>query len=463
MKMQINAITKLVLLCSFILVGCSNSSYQQNSLTSQLSYTPQVANDYLVDQKWWQAYQDPQLDKLIEQGLANNIDLAQSLLTMQKAMYEANLSKVDLYPTLSGDLGATTSRNTYKHDSFNKNRSFSGELSLSYELDVLQKLHDSADANVAKYQASQFDVDNVRLTLINSIIDVYYNLAYLNAAITATQSSLTNYQQMNNVTSAKYYKGKTDELDLLQIVQSIKSDENSLLTYQTQLKENEQTLRNLLNLKPSDQLNLNYPDMTMIKPLAVDLDIPLSVLANRPDLKASELRLEAAFKDLAAQNKSWYPAITLKTAISSSDNNIGNTFDFPVLLGSISISLPFLDWDRVSNNIHISETDYQTAQLNFENSINTALNEVAYYYQAYNNNRIILDNSQQQFTANVKIMQLYDKRYQSGKSEFKDYLDSINTVNSSKINLINEHYQLIKDENMVFKAMAGRYHNIASH
>ncbi|GAA5106481.1 TolC family protein [Orbus sasakiae] len=450
----------LPLLISLVICSCTSVEYKDASLSSQLNYSSSVSSQYRVDNQWWSAYQDQQLNQLVDMALANNVDLAQSALTMQKAMYQANLSELDLYPTLSGDVGASASRNTYEHDSFSQNRSFSGELSLSYEVDLWRKLSDSAQADKFEYQATYFDKENTRLTLINSVIDVYFNLAYLNNAVNVTQNSLNNYQQMQDVIAAKYQNGKTDELDLLQVKQTIKTDENSLLTYQTQIKDNEQVLRNLLNLPPSAELNIHYPDMLTVKKLTVDLDVPLSVLANRPDLKASELRLQEAFKDLEAQNKAWYPSITLKTALSSSDSQASSALDFPVLLGSVSINLPFLSWNTVKNNINIAKTDYESRRLDFASDINTALNEVAYYYAAYVNNQAILGNTQVKYQADLAVLKIYDDRYRTGKVEFKDLLDNINTVNTSKLSLLDESYQLIKYENMIFKAMAGRYQSI---
>lgn len=404
-----NNLTQRVLpiLMSLVIYGCAPPQYKDVSLPSQLNLTQSVNDQYAIDTAWWTAYQDTQLNQLVEVALSNNVELAQSALTMQKAMYQANLSELDLYPTLSGDIGASTNRKTYEHDSFSHNRSFSGELILSYEIDLWRKLNDSAQADIFEYQATYFDKENTRLTLINSVIDVYFNLAYLNNAVKVTKNSLDNYQKMEQVTTTKYQIGKTDELDLLQIKQTIKTNENTLLTYQTQIKDNEQVLRNLLNIPPNSELSIIYPDVLTVKKLTVNLDVPLSVLANRPDLKASEMRLQEAFKDLKAQNKAWYPSITLKTALSSSASQANNTFDFPIILGSISIDLPFLNWNTVKNNISIAEADYESRRLDFTGNINTALNEVAYYYSAYANNKKSLNNMQIKYHADLDVLKIY--------------------------------------------------------
>lgn len=88
-----------------LLVGCASMQYSEASLSEQLNYTQEVAIEYKTDESWWHAYQDTQLNALVEQALANKTDLAQSARTMQKAMYQANFSELDLYPTLAEKVG----------------------------------------------------------------------------------------------------------------------------------------------------------------------------------------------------------------------------------------------------------------------------------------------------------------------------------------------------------------------
>ena len=435
--------------------GCSTYKYKDAPIQEQLQYTETVAQIYVADQEWWKAYNDPELNRLVALALDNNIDLAQSALNIQRAMYQARLSGLDLFPTLGGSVAASSNKELKTNDGWHN--SFSGEFSLNYELDLWGKVRDEAASARWEYQATLYDLESARLVLINSVVDVYYNLTYLHNAIQITQANLENYRNIEEIIRLKYSSGKIDELEPLQIRQTIIEMENNLSTYNLQVRENERILRELLNVKPDYALRIQYKNLLQIKALDVNIDVPLAVLAERPDLQASEARLQGAFKSLTAMSKSWYPTISLRGIISSSADRIGSAFDFPFGLGSVSINLPFLDWNRVRTNIKISETDYEKARLDFENSINIALNEVAYYYYAFENQKALYHNLQAKYAADLQIMSLYRLRYDSGKAEFRDLLDSMITVNSSQINLINNNYQVIKYENMVYKAMAGRY------
>ena len=183
----------------------------------------------------------------------------------------------------------------------------------------------------------------------------------------------------------------------------------------------------------------------------------MSVLANRPDLLASQYRLEKAFKNLEAENKNWYPGISLRGLLGTSSDKARTTFDFPYILGSVAVDLPFLDWNRVKNNIKISEADYQITALDFKDTLNQAVNEVVYYYFAYDKAAEILENTQKNYENAKQITRYYQSRYNNGKTEFRDYLEAVYSENSLRKDLISQKYQTIKYENYVYKAMAGKY------
>ena len=360
-----------------------------------------------------------------------------------------------MFPTLAGKLNASSQSEVKRTDNFSSN--FSGELGLTYEVDLYGKIRNLQTAQEFEYKATEQDKESARLSLVNSVVDLYFNLAYLNNAIALTEKNIVLYQNLYNISAQKYQSGKTDDIEYLQTKQSLLSEENKLLDLQTSFKEQERSLRNILSAKPDEDLNLEFTGLIEQKSLNVNMETPLAVLAKRPDLLAGQYRLEKAFKNLKAEDKNWYPTISLKGAINSASDKARTTFDFPYLLGSVGVDLPFLDWNRVKNNVKISEADYNLALIDFKDNLNQALNEVAYYYFAYQKAEQQYDNVEQNYNNAVKISKYYQARYNNGKIEFKDYLEAINTENELYKSLIEQKYQIIKYENYIFKAMGGKY------
>ncbi len=229
-----------------------------------------------------------------------------------------------------------------------------------------------------------------------------------------------------------------------------------MISYQSQLQVAETTLRNLLNLQPQQNLEPIALDLKVLKLQEVNLNIPLSAIANRPDLKAYQYRLTSAFKNVSAMEKSWYPSITLGASLKTGGNDT-NLFDVPLTAGNISINLPFLDWNRVKWNVKLSEAAYETAKLNFQQGITTALNEINGNYQAYRLAQQSYANLNKKYQYDKTISNTYRLQYNAGVSQMKDWLAALTTEQASELSILQAKYDLLRYENAIYQSMAGRY------
>lgn len=447
-----------IFLVLLLAAGCATVSRPEQNLEERLAYDAAAKARYQLDSQWWKVYDDQQLNQLVDRALAENMDLAKAAVSVNRALYQARLISADLFPSFSGNIDGSASKNIKSGGP--SNRSAGGSLSISYELDLWRKVADSASAYEWEYRATVEDLQSSRLALINSTVDAYYNLAYLNDAISSSRKNLANLKSIESTVAAKYESGKLAALEKSQARQSVLEAENSLTDLETQLKTAEQTLRNLLNAQPGAALGFSKtPTLENLKLPGLDLNVPLAVLANRPDLRAAEFRLEKALKNVDAAEKGWLPSISLSSALASSSGTINTAFNNPTASAGLSINLPFLDWSRVLNNLRISEMDFESARLDFEQSLTTALNEVDTYYYAYSQARRNLDNSRRKYAEDMRITSYYRDRYEGGASELSDWLSAINTANSSRLSALNALYQALQYENMTHKAMAGRWNS----
>ena len=449
--------TALSLSLALALNACAVHSADQNltlESTGQVMSAAETAERYDVNGNWWEIYQSPQLNALMAQALENNIDLKQAAISVNKALYQANILGADLVPSFSGSLGASTSKNLKTGSHGN---TFSSQLGLSYELDLWRKLSAIADAQVWEYQATRQDMANTRLTLINNVADAYFNIAYLNEAIELAQKSLKQYQEINRIADAKFRYGRADSSQPTQAKQSLLSAQNNLISLKNSLDTQKQVLRNLLNLKPNEAIAADPAQYRLPSVKGVNLDVPITVLANRPDLRAAEYRLQSSLQSVEAQKRSWYPSITLGASLSTSSEKAKSTFNIPLLGGSATINLPFLNWQTMKWKDKTAQANFDSAKLDFEKALTTALNEVNTNYLAYQNAQAALNNQEQRYALDKKNSRYYQVRYQHGKNELKDWLEALNTEYGSAQNVLNQRYETLKYENMVYKAMAGRY------
>lgn len=446
---------KIIILIALgvILGSCSNLKKDYQKIDSEIKTYKELSKNYNIDSKWWESYGDEQLNNLIELGLKNNSDLAKAAININKALYQAKIIGSDLVPEFSGNLSSSASKNI--ESGGNSNIDHSGSFNISYEVDLWQRLRDMKDAQEWEYKATIEDYEKTKLTLINSIIDSYFSIIYLENYIEINKNMSKNYLDIEKIVENKLRYGTVDILDKKQAEREVIRSNNTLISYEKDKKEQESLLRNLLNLKPDDELKIEYRDILKVKNLGVNLDVPLNIVASRPDIKAYEYRLKNAFKDAVASEKQLYPNITISSALSSSSDKFNNTLKTPVALGSVSINLPFLNWNEIKWNIKISRAEYEEAKLNFQQGIVTALNEIDYNYFLYvkeQENYINLKNINE-YDNEIAIN--YERKYENGKVELREWLLSLNDEASSRLNIINSKYQLIKIENTIYQSIGG--------
>lgn len=415
--------------------------------------------DLNLSKEWWRAYKDEKIDEFIDFVLKHNSNINIARTTLLSMMARADLIDYDLYPTLNGNLGLSGSKDL---NSGTQNKNFSNSLNLNYELDIYGKIFDSSKAAEFNAKASAYDLENLKLSIINSSINGIFELAYFNDVENLLRTYKDNLEQMKELYEFKYKLGKVEQLDLLNI-------EQSLLRAKQNLISNEQN-RNLLIKNLQDLIgkeegftyieyfkNLSLAHFKELKP---NFDLPLELLSYRPDVKAKLNNLKAAFKDYTSVQKSILPSVSLGGGLSGRDKEFDESFKFEILNGVIEISLPFLDFGRVRQNIKISQYAYEALVFEYEQTLQSAINEFMLNYKDYESSTLLLDNL---LTINLKQEQItaaYLQKYELGKSELKDYLDASNALNSSQQELLRARFNLLSIINSYYQITTINYEEL---
>ena len=198
----------------FFAAGCATTVPEPLNLAEELKYEESAAAAFTADENWWRQYNDAELNNLVETALANNPDYLRAALNLNKELYNLNLAASDLFPTVYGSLDASSQRKIYTGDDFGDN--FSGDLGLNYEVDLYGKIRNLYTAQEFAYQATALDKETARLTLVNSVVDLYFNLEYLENAIDVTKDNIRAYEDIKKIAEEKYKSGKTDNVEFLQ-------------------------------------------------------------------------------------------------------------------------------------------------------------------------------------------------------------------------------------------------------
>lgn len=418
-------LTRLVAVAVFgmLLPGCGSlmrSEYQRPPVQVPADWQQGRVGNVQVSKTWWRVFDDPQLDLMMVRLRQSNPDLAKAGLALYKARLQAQQTATNRWPTPAAGFNAQQSK-PLEHGG--SSQSFTGSLSLSYELDLWGKLASQRDVTQWLAVASEEDRQATELSLIGTAAGIYWQIGYLNQAVGLSEQSLQDTRKVLLLVQSRYRAGAIGEQDVVSAEQDVASQQATLTDYRRQLVAQRNALAILFDAPPEawlpELLNLEHQTVPMI-----DGAIPAAVLANRPDLRASEARLRSALASVDAAKLNLYPTLSLTAAGGSESSALGHLLSDPVATLGAGLTLPFVDWQQQSINVELANTEYQTAVVTFRQDLYQALSEVETELNAgqqYAQQGQLLTT---QLALARKSVQIALSRYQHGATDIQAWLDA---------------------------------------
>ncbi len=449
------SVTAMLLLASLGLSGCTHlarSDYRTPSIDIPTQWqTVALQQDVHID-PWWKKFADPKLNQLIDQVLVDNNDLALASLTLRKARLQAGLATDDSYPQLSASGDASTSKNFNSGD---KNDHYSTSLGISYEVDLWGRVSAQRDSAQWLAQASAQDREATAQSLVATTAGLYWQIAYLNDSITLTQTDIDDANTTLQLIQRQYRSGSVSKLDLLEAQRNLASVEATLNGYQQQRSAAQNSLAILFNQPPQDlalaQQSLPTEPMPDIAP-----GLPADLLIRRPDVRASLYQLKSALADRDATYAGYLPELTLTGSIGSSSQQLNDLLRNPIGTLGANLMLPFLQWNQMQLNKKIADIDYQSAVINYRQTLYTALKEVDDALSARQNLRYQAEKLTEQYTSAEQAERIYASRYKNGAITILDWINAQQNMRDAHVALLQNQYNQYLNQATLYQTLGGR-------
>src|SRR6185312_8368603 len=173
--------------------------------------------------RWWENFNDPELNSLVGKALQANSDLAQAALRVQAAEIERHLAVIN--PTVTADYSATRTKVLKRGSPGTTSHTLS--LSASYEIDLWGSLAATKDAAMWEAKATEEDRQSVALLLIGETVDAYYQIALLNQRVSLGDQSIAYATKTLNLVKALATAGSASKLDISESEQNLESQQAS--------------------------------------------------------------------------------------------------------------------------------------------------------------------------------------------------------------------------------------------
>ncbi len=291
--------------------------------------------DTLLKAKWWELFNDSDLNRLEEQVSVSNQNIALAAARFHQARALVEVAKSAYYPSMSvgasgtRSLGATNAgrgQNGAQSD-------FQLPVNLSWELDVWGRIGRSVEASKAGLQASVADLAAVQLSAQAELALDYFQLRSLDAQKRYLDETVANYRKTVDLINNRYSAGIAAKVDLLQAETLLKSTLAQMIDLGGLRAQLEHAIAVLIG-KPAGAFSI-LPLPLNAAPPPIPSALPSELLERRPDIAAAERRMAAANAQIGVAQAAFYPTVKLGTSVGLEASDLSKWLSWPSRFWSI--------------------------------------------------------------------------------------------------------------------------------
>ena len=343
---------------------------------------------------WWKAFDDPVLDKIINEAYHQNLTLQVAGLRILEARAQLGLAIGNAWPQQQqANLGATysspsdnTAGSAFLDDTWNYNTG----VQIGWEIDFWGKFRRGIESADAALLASIADYDTVLVTLTADAANLYVVIRTFEKRLAIARENVKIQERSLKIADVRFRNGATTELDVQQAKTLLFSTQATIPALESDLRRAENALSTLLG-KPPGHIRqfLGADGKIPSPPTQIAVGIPADLLRRRPDVRGAELQAAAQSALIGVAKADFYPSVALLGSIwlsatqtsnttASGKSGIGEWFtgDSLTYMGGPSVTWNIFNYGQISNNVRTQDARLQQLLVNYQNVVLQAAQEV---------------------------------------------------------------------------------------
>lgn len=379
---------------------------------------------------WWSSFNDPQLDRLIVEAIANSPNLSRATALVREAQYRSRAAGSSLWPSLSASAAAQETKLTYNGVipaevvPHGYNSMGSASLDLSWELDFWGRNRKSLSAAVSQMKAAQVDTDAARLLLAVAVTRAYVRLQGLSVERAIAVDVLRNRQESNELVRRRVSEGLDDVSNQEQATARMRLGEALVAEVDESMRLTRHLLAALLGAGPDRGLDVETPALNVRRPVTLPADLKLELLARNPAIVAARWRAEAAAARVGIARTAFYPNVNLLAFIGYESLGIQSLTDDGSDVGGVgaAVHLPIFEGGRLRAQYGKAQAEYEVAVASYNEAVTQSLHEIADAIQSLQALKARTAATEQALAHATRAYELARMRYQGGLSDYQSVL-----------------------------------------
>jgi len=457
-----------ILLPLAFLAGCTvGPKYKTPTVQTPVSYketkdwkvaTPQ---DAAVREKWWEIYNDPQLNSLEEQVNVSNQSIAAAAANFLEARALVKEARSQYFPTVSTaptitnerqNVFRTSTATTTSNPSFTN---YSLPVDASWEPDLWGRVRNTVRANVAGAQANAADLQNTKLSIQAELAVDYFQLQGQDALIKLLDETVAAYQESLRLNRVLLSTGIASDENVAQAETQLESTQ-ALDTNLGILRAQFEHAIALLAGQPASSFSIPVGSFKSPPP-DIPLCVPSQLLERRPDIASAERGVAQANAQIGVATAAFYPNVTLSASGGLESTVISSLFTWSSRVWSVGPSLTETIFDAGLRRATVQQFQaaYDATVANYRNTVLTAFQQVE---DNISELRILSVELGQQDTAvnsANRNLQLATDRYRLGIDPYLNVITAQTTLLSNQQTAVNLRILQMTASVQLVKALGG--------
>lgn len=448
----------LLLLLALTASGCSTlwPEYEK----PRVDVPPPLAKPLSIDRQWWKAFRDPVLDRLIEEALANNWDLAKAAANVEEARAHLGVARSQLSPRLDGLAQINSKQRQLSIGQKNIDdvtTSAAVGVNVYWEIDLWDRIKQTNDAALARYASSEHTRNATALSISALVAESWFRLRLLEVMLGITRDAAANLKTASELEFRRWQAGAGTELTYTQSIAEFSSTESRLPMYEKAIAATDLALQLLVGRSPRAMAEplprsagLHLPDT----PKEVDS----MLLLRRPDVASAEQLLIAAHADVNSVRAEFYPRLTLSLLAGFIASTSSAISGMPLFWDALAgLSGPIFDGGLVQSKAEAAEARRQRALAHYQYTVSLAFRET---YEAL----VLLDTSdrrvklvENEVSMRKKVKQLSEKSYEAGRTSKFEVLAETTKVLNAELEWSQARLDQYVARSQYYKALGGGF------
>lgn len=397
---------------------------------------------------WWESFDDPVLNRVVEATLESNFDLATAVARVEQArarartataarlpMIQASLGAVGFDAPTNVGLGAQLEELGLGPDAFAAfgvslpdrldQTTYSAGADVAYEIDFWGRDRSAALSAGAQREASEADYRAVRMGVIAEAVATYLEIVDLHRQRGFAGETVDILGEWATLAKDRYDRGVGDIRDVYALRRSLADAEASLPVVNERLADAKGRLKVLLGGREHVGLVGTLPDTVPTTSMAsVPTGVPAEALAQRPDVLAARQRLAAAGFAVGARRAALLPSLSLSGSIALQSPDTADWFDPDQWFRNLTSNLlaPVFQGGRLRGDVAAAEAALEEATATYGHAVARAATEVETALAALESNRIrvaLMASFAEEARAEATLQ---EQRYASGVGDYVAFL-----------------------------------------